>query len=393
MIKSKDCTGVVVVGDHVQALGIIRSLGRRKIPTYLLHDENLCIGRFSRYLSKFIKMPNMDDSSKFIDFLISIAKKYHLNDWILMPTNDAAVKIISQNKETLEECYRVPTPGWDVTKFALNKELTYSIAERLEIPTPKTFHFSSISDFDQSADIQYPVILKGVEGLSFYKKTGVKAFKANSSDDLKKIQDKVFRLVDPSEIIIQEAIPGNTDSVYSFCSFFKNGSAIGVWTGRKIREHPTGFGTGTCAESVYVPEIIEMGSKMLSAMGYYGISEIEFKKDPRDDKFKLIEMNARTWLWVSLAVRAGVDFPYMLYKDMMGDGIIPVKSFKEDVKWMHIYTDLGIMIKEMLSGNMMLKDYFASLNNGEKEFAVLSLSDPLPFIMETLMLPYLWKTR
>jgi predicted ATP-grasp superfamily ATP-dependent carboligase len=392
MIKSEGCTGVVVIGDHVQALGIIRSLGRHGIPTYLLHDKNLCIGRFSRYLSKFIKMPNLDDSSEFIDFLINVAKKYHLNGWILMPTNDAAVKIISQNKEILEECYRVPTPGWEITKFALNKTLTYSIAEKLGIPTPKTFHFSSFSDCDQSRDIQYPIIVKGVEGLSFYKKTGVKAFKVNSSDDLKKICNDIFHLVDPSEIIIQELIPGNTDGVHSFCSFFKDGRAMGVWTGRKIREHPMGLGTATFAESIYTPEIIEIGSKILRVMGYYGISEIEFKKDPRDNKFKLIEMNARTWLWVSLAIQAGVDFPYMLYRDMVCDEIAPVKSFKECVRWLHIYTDLGTSFKEIVRGNIMVKDYLKSLK-GEKEFAVFSADDMVPFMAETLMLPYLWIKR
>ena len=388
----REPTGVIVIGDHIQALGIIRSLGRHGIPVYLLHDKTLCISRFSRYCYKFIKTPSMDNESDFISFLAELAKKFDVNDYILMPTNDAAVRILSKNKDFLEKYYKVPTPHWDITKFALNKELTYSLAAENGIPVPKTIHPKNVEDL-QKLHINYPVVLKGVEGLNFYRKTGAKAFRANSLGELKRIYEKNSTLIDFSEIIIQEEIPGGTDLMYSFCSFFKNDELLGVWTGRKVREHPVGLGTGTFAESIYVPEIVELGSKLLSAMNYYGISEIEFKKDPRDNKFKLIEMNARTWLWISLAVRAGVDFPYMLYKDIMGDGIAPVKSFREGIRWMHIYTDLGVMIKEIPRGNMMIKDYFASLNNGEKEFAVFSLNDPLPFIMETLTLPYLWKTR
>ena len=334
----------------------------------------------------------MDNESEFIPFLVNFAKKFDLSGYILMPTNDLAVRILSKNKDLLERYFKVPTPHWDITKFALNKELTYSLAAECGISVPKTIHPKNIEEL-QKMDVNYPVILKGVEGLNFYRKTGVKAFRANSLDELKRIYEKISGQIDFSQIIIQEEIPGGTDLVYSFCSFFKDNELLGVWTGRKVREHPVGLGTGTFAESIYVPEIIELGSKLLSAMNYYGISEIEFKKDPRDNKLKLIEMNARTWLWVSLAVRAGVDFPYMLYKDTMGDGIAPKKSFKEGIRWMHIYTDLGIMIKEIPRGNMKIKDYFASLNNGKKEFAVFSLSDPLPFIVETLMLPYLWKTR
>ena len=105
-----------------------------------------------------------------------------------------------------------------------------------------------------------------------------------------------------------------------------------------------------------------------------------------------IRDSARTWLWHSLAIRCGVDFPYLLYKDLSGKDVKPVMSFRENVKFMHIYTDLGVVIKEVSRGNMKLRDYISSLK-GEKEFAVLSLSDPLPFIAETLMLLYLWKTR
>ena len=167
---------------------------------------------------------------------------------------------------------------------------------------------------------------------------------------------------------------------------------MGVWTGRKIREHPMGLGTATFAESVYVPQIIELGSKFLSAMDYYGISEIEFKKDPRDGNFKLIEMNARTWLWISLAEMAGVNLPYMLYDDMAGRKVVPVRTFEENMKWIHLYTDAWTALKEMLRRRLRMKDYATSLK-GKIVFAVFSIDDPVPFIAETLMLPYLWIKR
>jgi D-aspartate ligase len=385
-------SGVIVLGDHVQALGIIRSLGKYGIPVYIIHDKSLCIGRFSRYCRKFILAPSMDNESDFTSFLVNCAKKFNLNGHILMPTNDSGVKILSRDKDILERYFKVPTPHWDITKFALNKKLTYSLAADNGIPVPKTMYPRNVDELEK-LQINYPVILKGIEGFNFYQKTRVKAYRANSLAELKKKWIDLSNLINISEIMIQEEIPGGTDLVYSFCSLFKNGDLLGVWTGRKIREHPMGLGTATFAESIYVPEIIALGSKLLGAMNYYGISEIEFKKDPRDGIFKLIEMNARTWLWVSLAARAGVNFPYLLYNDMMGAGITSIKSFKEGIKWMHIYTDLGIMIKEILGGNIMIKDYVTSLTSGKKEFAVFSISDPLPFVAETLMLPYLWKTR
>jgi predicted ATP-grasp superfamily ATP-dependent carboligase len=385
--------GVIIIGDHIQALGIARSLGRRGIPIYLLNDNTLCITRFSRFCKKFIKCPNIMEETQFIDFMISIANKYGIEGWVLMPTNDAAVYILSKYKPILEKHYKVPTPSWDIVKFAYDKQLTYLMAEKSGICIPKTLCPTSVNELHKSLqNFSFPVIVKGRVGHRFYKRVGVKALRFDSKNDVIEYYEKNSSLIDPSDTVIQEIIPGNSDLVYSFCSFFKNGKFLGVWMGKKIREHPEEFGTATSAMSIFVPELIELGYSFLNAINFYGISEIEFKKDPRDGKFKMIEINARTWLWHSLAKYCGVDFPYLLYKDMLGEEIIPITSFKTYIKWIHFYTDIGISIKKIIRGNLKIRDYLESLC-GEKEFVVFSVDDPLPFLFETLMLPYLWKTR
>ena len=394
MKNFKNSPSVVVIGDHVQALGIIRSLGRRNIPVYLLHDKNLCIGRFSRYTTRYIKTPSPSNKKEFVDFLIKLANSEQIKGGVLIPTNDVWVYVVSKYKKTLEKYYRVSTPCWDVVKYAYNKKLTYQIAEKIGIPIPKTFYPENLEELHEILpDIDFPVIIKPAIVDHFLKKTKTKVFKANTKDELIQAYIKASRIIDASEIMVQEIISGGPDNLYSFCSFFKNGKVIGMCMGRRSRQRPMDFGSAsTFVESVYVPELIELGTHLIEAMNYYGLSEVEFKKDMRDGKFKLLEVNARTWLWHSLAIRCGVDFPYLLYKDLSGEEIKPVRSFRENVKFVHIYTDLGVVIKEVLRGNMKLRDYISSLK-GEKEFAVLSLSDPLPFIAETLMLLYLWKTR
>jgi len=48
--------------------------------------------------------------------------------------------------------------------------------------------------------------------------------------------------------------------------------------------------------------------------------------------------------------------------------------------------------KEMCKGRLSLKEYFRSLK-GKKEYAVWSLGDPLPFIIEVLLAPYFYFKR
>jgi predicted ATP-grasp superfamily ATP-dependent carboligase len=389
----KKSPGVIVIGDHVQALGIIRSLGRHDLPVYLMHDKNLCIGRFSRYTKRFIKTPTLGNESEFVDFMVNFAEKNQVKDWILIPTNDKILEIVSKNKDLLEEYYKTPTPKWDIIKFALNKKLTYSIAKENGIPIPHTIYPKDIEELKAvMPEITFPVIVKPAVAHHFWYIVGSKMFQANSPEELIQKYLEASRILDSSEIMIQELIPGDLKLLYTFGSFFKEGKALATWTGKKIRQRPMDFGNCTFAISEWEPQLAEIGTRFLNAIDYYGISEIEIKKDCRDGVFKLIEMNARTWLWHSLAIRCGVDFPYLLYKDMVSKESTSVTSFRENIKWMHIYTDLGVLAKEALTGNMKLRDYISTLR-GEKEFAVLSLDDPLPFIVETLTLPYLWITR
>jgi predicted ATP-grasp superfamily ATP-dependent carboligase len=76
---------------------------------------------------------------------------------------------------------------------------------------------------------------------------------------------------------------------------------------------------------------------------------------------------------------------------MLGEKVKQNGNIK-DMKWIRLTTDIPTAAVEMLRGRMKLTDYLRSWR-GKKHFAVLSLTDPLPFIAEILMLPYLWKKR
>ena len=147
----------------------------------------------------------------------------------------------------------------------------------------------------------------------------------------------------------------------------------------------------TYAETVDIPELEESTKKILGAMGYHGLSEVEFMLDPRDGRYKLIEINARAWGWHTLAIGAGVDLPYLSYQDMLG-AEVKQNGFDKDAKWIRLMTDIPTTLGEILRGRMRINDYITSLK-GKKQFAVLSITDPLPFITEILLLPYLWKKR
>jgi len=386
--------GAVVIGDHVQSLGIIRSLGRMKIPVYLVNNQSLCIGRFSKFTTKFFLCRNYQDPDVLVLFLTDLAISEGIDGWVVFPTNDAAVYSVSTRKKTLEQYFRIPTPEWKVTQNAYNKKLTYAIAERCGIPVPETKYPENLNHLIAiSETIHYPVILKPAVMYTYFLSTGRKAVIVRNPAELINEYRQMSFVISPDDIMVQEIIPGRPGQLYSFCSFYKDGKTLATCTARRHRQKPMDCGKGTTfARSEEVPELAEYGSKFLQEIGYYGLSEVEFKKDPRDGKYKMLEMNARTWLWHSLAIQCGVDFPYILYMDQITGSTKSNGQFRIGAQWVHFYTDFAISANEILHRRMTVKEYLHSLD-GETEEAVFARDDALPFLAETLLLPYLYLTR
>ena len=136
-----------------------------------------------------------------------------------------------------------------------------------------------------------------------------------------------------------------------------------------------------------MPILEELSERFLRAIDYYGLVELEYKLDPRDNHYKLLDVNARTWGYHSIGPSAGVDFSYMLYADQVG---LPVSRCKgrPGLGWVRMTTDLPAAFMALLSGDTDLRTYVRTLRNCDVE-AVFSLKDPLPGLVEILLVPYL----
>ena len=94
-------------------------------------------------------------------------------------------------------------------------------------------------------------------------------------------------------------------------------------TAQKLRLSPPQMGFPRVVVSKEVPEVIEPGRQLLSAMGFHGFANIEFKKDPRDGTYKLMEVNGRHNNSGMLSVRAGVNFPWIMYRHLVQGELPP----------------------------------------------------------------------
>ena len=136
----------------------------------------------------------------------------------------------------------------------------------------------------------------------------------------------------------------------------------------------------TYVETIDAPDVERIARRILNALRFDGIVEVEFKRDPRDGALKLLDINPRVWGWHSLGRAAGVDFPYLLWRLLRGEQVDERRG-RAGVRWVRALTDLPVSIGEIRAGRMTMREYLASLR-GPMEFAILAADDPLPAVVE-----------
>jgi len=357
------------------------------VPVCIVDDE-MSISRFSRYATHFVRLANLRDEPEAVDALIKVGERLGLHGWVLYPTREELVAAFSRNRSQLSKLFRVPTPEWSSVRWAWDKRNTYQLAKELGIPTPATYYPENIDQLGELDGLTAPFAIKPAIKEHFIYATKAKAWCARSHAELRTLFLKASELVGPGEVMVQELIPGGGMQQFAYCAFFRNGEAIGKMVARRRRQHPLQFGrASTFVETVDVPVLEELSERFLQASNYYGLVELEYKLDPRDSTYKLLDVNARTWGYHSLGARAGVDFSYMLYADQVGLPVSRCKS-RSGVGWVRMTTDLPAAFMALLGGDLDLKSYVRSLTNCNVE-AVFSHEDPLPGLAEVLLVPYL----
>lgn len=382
--------GAVVIGGDYQGLGIARSLGRHGVPVCLVDDER-SIARFSRHarFSEFV--PSLREERAAVETLLAVGRRRGLRGWVLYPTRDETVAALSRYRAELAEFFQVPTPKWDSVQWIWDKRNTYSKARELGLATPTTWYIRHAAELE-AIDADPPYVIKPAIKEHFFYATKAKAWRANSRAELRAMFARAAAQVGDGEVMVQDLIPGDGGQQFAYCALYKNGRALASMTVRRTRQHPLEFGrASTYVETVEAPEIEELSLRFLSGIAYYGLVEIEYKLDPRDHRYKLLDVNGRTWGYHTLGAAAGVDFPYLLYADLAGLAVDAQRA-KAGVRWIRLVTDLPVGFQEILRGRMRWRDYWASVRRADVE-AVFSTADPLPGLAELALLPYLFVKR
>jgi len=100
----------------------------------------------------------------------------------------------------------------------------------------------------------------------------------------------------------------------------------------------------------------------------------------------LLDINPRLWTWSALGGRAGIDFPYLLWRMVMGEEVPRLKG-QSGVRWVRMSTDIPSVLHSVLRGRLSVGSYLRSLR-GPVEFALMAADDPIPGVMDLPVFVY-----
>jgi predicted ATP-grasp superfamily ATP-dependent carboligase len=381
--------GAVILGGAHGSLSMARSLGRRGIPVWFIADEPL-ITRFSRYVTRTIAWDGADHPDA-AGHLLELGHRHKLNGWVLLAGGDPEVRLIAQNHGALASLFRLTTPPWEQVQWAFDKHRTYERAAALGIDCPQSFYPRGTADVAR-IDARFPLILKPTVRNSRNAFTIEKAWRVDDRAALIARYEQALAMVGEDAIVVQELIPGRGAAQFSYAAVWDNGAPVASLVATRARQYPIDFGyTSTYVRSIEHPAIEAAACRFLASIDYDGLGEVEFKYDARDGRYKLLDVNARSWTWNGLGAAAGVDFADLLWRIKMGETVPPARG-RAGAAWINLSRDFVAAVQEMWAGTLSISDYVKSLHS-PLVLAASATDDIVPGIVDLPLVGWRTLTR
>lgn len=390
-IKALNKPVPIILGGYVNGLGLVRSFGRVGIPSICL-DRQKSLTFYSKYSIPYLCPDPEKNEIEFLRYLIELGKCLP-HKGMLFATNDIWLVPISKNREELSKYYLYPMSEWSIIEKCWNKRYLYDIAQKVGIPIAKTYFVERLSDFDVIAnDIHFPCVIKPENTIGFREKLKSKGrtITISNYEQLMYWRKRIIDAeLDNTPLIFQELIIGPVTSLYTITSYSNtNADIIAYSIGHKIRQTPPDAGTIVSGRVKHNPEVLELGTKLIKALGFYGIANTEFKQDEKDQKFKLIEINPRPGMWNYSALMSGINLPYIAYRDLLGESFELFPHSEEEKVWIMLLEDFSSSLFSFRKDGYA--EYAVSPTEwfrtvwGKKIFAIESFHDPMPGVVHAV---------
>jgi D-aspartate ligase len=372
---------VVVIdrGGH-GTVAIARTLGRLGVPVYLIAQEGLPNpGWWSRYWANRMKWDFSRPEEESVSHMLEAGARIrddHGTPAVLLTLADWVAIFIERNSDTLREQFVFPQPERPVIRALLNKWEMHLLAKRHGIPTPGAVLPASLDEIDEFlARTEFPILMKAAER---YVRDPPPTKKIHSRQQLMdEIGDRAAQR-GPLNIVLQEHIPGDVDTVWMCNGYFGDDPHRDVtFTGKKLRQLSS---AGIASLAICLPNdtVAAQTRRFMRGVGYRGCVGIGWRYDERDGLYKLLDVNARvSGVFRLFEGTNEMDVVRVCYLELTGQEA-PATALRPRRKWM-LEDDFRVAATSVRSGELTMAEWVRSVR-GVREWHWLAIDDPVPFL-------------
>jgi D-aspartate ligase len=299
---------------------------------------------------------------------------------VLYVAEDEMLQLVSDHRDALRPQLSFLMPERDVVDALLDKGRFQELASHHGLPVPPGEVVSTSEDVYAAKQLELPVLIKPLVWRPERLKTDFglgKAVVATTRPELRAILERVANSYE--RVLVQTFVAGDETRVESYHVYVNaDGDILGEFTGRKIRTTPAAFGYSTAVMTTDEQDVIDLGRRVVRAMGVLGVAKIDFKRD-EDGKLWVFEVNARFNLWNRLGAAAGVNLPALMFADLTGQPLPVVGRARPGMTWSRQPRDLLVA----RAAGVSLRDYLPWWRSCDA-MSGFRITDPMPFIRGSL---------
>jgi predicted ATP-grasp superfamily ATP-dependent carboligase len=303
----------------------------------------------------------------------------------IWPTRDDDVVFLDRYRRELAPYFIPMVPETSVVQACLDKWATYQWALRAGVPTPRTWFVENETDLGKAkVEVKYPCVLKPVAAHHWrqdrnWELVGQrKAIAVNSPEELVAEYGRVA-LAD-RRALVQEMIAGGDENLaIAACYLDRESNWVAGFNTQKVVQIPEGFGTGCIVQATDRPELFEPTLRLLQAMRFTGIAEVEYKWDAGRREYQLIEINPRPWDQHRLGKNCGTDLVFLAHSEYAGLSQPAIQKKRCADKWIaedaFLFSALSLLSRRDRGVLSLFR-----LARGKRTYAIWSARDPVPLV-------------
>jgi predicted ATP-grasp superfamily ATP-dependent carboligase len=299
-------------------VGIARSLGRVGVPVYGVCEDRFSPGGVSRYVrGRFLWRNDLISSGEFLAGMEEIAYRIGRRS-IVIPTDDRGAILLAEHAGALTDVFSFPAVPSNLPRTLASKKGLFGLCRDLGVPCPEAVFPETSDDVERFlTSAEFPIIAKTIDHWSLGKDAPLRSTMIVASpDDVRKTFARAQSA--GAALMFQEYIPDEHAEDWIFHGYC-DGAADPIvgFTGIKLRSYPPHAGPTTLGRTVANPELHGQACRLVKAIGYRGIMDLDYRFDRRDRRYKLLDFNPRIGAQFRLFENdAGTDVARALHLDL-----------------------------------------------------------------------------